>query len=98
MTHHISNDMLGVGYEGPSYEDSPGGWLGSAIEQVSTELLKVDDELSKQLKQIEQLCSRLTVAMNQVLVSFGDEPNGQALISKYYETIRTLTERLNASF
>ena len=89
-TYYLGDDEFGIGFFGEQYGNSPGGWLGSSVEQISNDLLAVDANLSKQLKSIENECSKMTVAINQIQVAFGNQEAGRLLIEKLYQTIRDL--------
>lgn len=91
-TYYLGNDEFGIGFFGQQYGYSPGGWLGSSVEQISNYLLAVDANLSKQLKGIENECSKMTVAINQIQATFGNQEAGRLLIEKLYQTIRDLME------
>jgi len=91
-TYYLGDDDFGFGLLGEQYGCSPGGWLGSAIEQISNDLLAADDVLSKQLKSIENECSRMTVAINETQVAFGNQEAGRQLIARLYQAIRDLMD------
>ena len=66
--------------------------MSSLINQISDDLLAVDTELSKQLKRIENECCKMTVAINETQVAFGNQDAGRLLIAKLYQTIRELMD------
>lgn len=93
-TYYLGDDDFGFGFGllGEQYGSSPGGWLGSAIGRISNDLLTADDVLSKQLKSIENECSRMTVALNETQVAFGNQEAGRQLIARLYQAIRDLMD------
>lgn len=93
-TYFLGDDDFGFafGFLGEPYGSSPGGWLGSAIEQISNDLLAADDTLSKQLKSIENECSKMIIAINETQVAFGNQEAGRQLIARLYQAIRDLLD------
>ena len=91
-TYYLGDDDLGIGFHGKSSNTASVGMVGSKIEEISNELIAVDLKLSVELKNIEQECSKMAVAINEIQSAFGDQENGRILISNLYRAIKDLTD------
>lgn len=85
VTYFMGDDRID-----PKYRSSPGGWIGSAVDKLTRELLKANEVIKKQVDIIEQRCCTITVDINSVQMAFGDEENGRFLASKLHQTMRDM--------
>lgn len=90
-TYSIDGDGSEDSFQHEKYRSNPGG-IGNSIENLSRELLSIDADLFEQLKVIDNECSKMTIAINEIQAVFGDQENGRLLISRLYQTIKDLVE------
>ena len=91
-TYYLGNNDFEFSLFVKQYSNSPGGWLGSAVEQIINDLMVADDILTKQLKTIENECCRITATINKTEAIFGNQEVGIFLISQLYQSINDLTD------
>lgn len=63
----------------------------SSIEQIISELLSVDSDISTYAVKLQRECGEITNTMNKAQSAFGDQPAGQGLVTTLYRTLQSIT-------